>query len=48
MKEIRCTNCKRLLYVQNGEIKQIRTNDKITYNIHGKIEITCKCGTINK
>ena len=45
--EKRCTNCNRLLYVQTGDIKQIKTNDKITYNIQGKIEITCKCGTKN-
>ena len=48
MREIRCKNCNRLLYVQNGEVKQIKTNDKIIYNMQGKIEITCKCGTINK
>lgn len=47
MTEIRCTKCNRLLYVQNGEVKQIRTTDKITYNISGKIEILCKCGTKN-
>ena len=46
--QIRCKNCNRLLYVQNGEIKQIRTSDKIKYNIFGQIEITCKCGTKNK
>lgn len=45
--QIRCKNCNRLLYVQTGEIKQIKTSDKITYTINGKIEITCKCGTIN-
>lgn len=45
--EIRCKNCHRLLYVQTGEVKQIRTTDKITYNISGKIEIICKCGTKN-
>ena len=47
MIQIRCKNCNRLLYVQKGEVKQIITSDKITYNIQGKIEITCKCGTIN-
>ena len=45
--EIRCQNCNRLLYVQNGDIKQIRTTDKIQYSISGNIEITCKCGTKN-
>lgn len=48
MTEIRCKKCNRLLYVQTGDIKQIRTTDKIQYSISGKIEITCKCGTINK
>ena len=47
MTEIRCKNCNRLLYIQTGEVKQIRTSDKITYNVNGKIEITCKCGTKN-
>lgn len=46
--QIRCKNCNRLLYVQAGEIKQIKTSDKIEYNILGQIEIICKCGTINK
>lgn len=45
--QIRCRNCNRLLYVQAGEIKQIKTSDKIEYNIQGKIEITCKCGAKN-
>lgn len=45
--EKRCATCNRLLYIQIGEVKQIRTNDKITYNVNGKIEIICKCGKIN-
>ena len=48
MQQIRCKNCNRLLYIQNGSIKQIRTSDKIVYNTSGDIEINCKCGTINK
>ena len=47
MMQIRCKNCNRLLYVQTGEIKQIKS-DKITYNISGKIEIFCKCNYLNK
>ena len=46
MIQVRCKNCNRLLYVQIGEIKQIKTSDKIEYNIFGKIEVICKCGTI--
>ena len=45
--EKRCKNCNRLLFVEIGEIKQLKTNDKITYNFMGKIEIICKCGTKN-
>lgn len=45
--EKRCTNCNRLLYIQYGEVKKIRTSDKIEYNIYGKIEIICKCGKVN-
>ena len=33
--QIRCKNCNRLLYVQNGEIKQIRTAD-FTEEVNGK------------
>lgn len=47
MQQIRCKNCNRLLYIQNGDIKQLKTSDKIIYNISGKIEILCKCGTKN-
>lgn len=46
--EKRCKNCNRLLFIQIGDVKQIKTNDGITYNVNGKIEITCKCRTINK
>ena len=45
--QVRCKNCNRLLYVQSGEIKQIKTSDKIEYNILGKIEIVCKCKCLN-
>jgi len=45
--EKRCSNCNRLLYIQTGEVKQIKTSDNIRYNINGKIEIICKCGTKN-
>ena len=48
MQEIRCNKCKRLLYIQTGEVKKIRTSDKIQYNISGKIEILCKCGKVNE
>jgi len=48
MIQVRCNKCNRLLYVQTGEIKQIKTSDKIEYKILGQIEIICKCGTINK
>lgn len=48
MQQIRCKNCNRLLYIQNGQIKQIKTSDKIVYTIFGNIEIACKCGTVNK
>ena len=46
--EKRCKNCSRLLFVEIGEVKKIRTSDKIEYKINGTIEILCKCGTINK
>ena len=46
--EKRCKKCNRLLFVEIGEVKQIRTNDKITYNFSGKIEIYCKCGVTNR
>ena len=45
--QIRCKNCNRLLYVNAGEVKQIKTSDKITYNIQGKFEILCKCNCLN-
>ena len=48
MTQIRCQNCARLLCVQNGSIKQIRTSDKIEYNIQGQIQVTCKCGSTNR
>ena len=47
MMQIRCKNCNRLLYIQDGAVKQIKTTDKIEYSILGQIQITCKCGTIN-
>lgn len=46
--EIRCKQCNRLLYVQTGVVKQIRTSDNIFYQIAGDVTIQCKCGTINK
>jgi RNase P subunit RPR2 len=45
--EKRCKKCTRLLFMQVGNIKQIKTTDRIIYSISGNIEITCKCGTIN-
>ena len=48
MQQIRCKNCNRLLYIQNGSTKQIKTSDKIEYDISGDVKTTCKCGTVNK
>lgn len=45
--EKRCKNCNRLLFIQNGEIKEIKCNN-IEYNLNGSANIICKCGTINK
>lgn len=44
--EKRCKQCNRLLFIQKGEIKQIKSNN-IEYNIKGEIKVICKCGTIN-
>ena len=41
--EIRCKRCNRLLYIQSGDLKQLKTSDKIEYNFRGQIEIICKC-----
>jgi len=45
--EKRCKNCNRLLFIQVGSIKQIKSNN-ITYNVNGSIEIECKCKCVNK
>ena len=47
MKEIRCSNCNKLLAVQNGPEVDIKINS-CQYTVSGTVEITCKCGTLKQ
>ena len=47
MKEIRCSNCNKLLAVQAGSKIDIKINS-CQYTITGTVEITCKCGTLKQ
>ena len=47
MKEIRCSNCNKLLAVQIGSKIDIKINS-CRYTITGTVEITCKCGTLKQ
>lgn len=43
----RCLKCDRLLFIQVGDVKKIKSNN-IEYHVNGSITVICKCNTINK
>ncbi len=45
MTEKRCSNCSRLLFIEQNGVKVIKSNN-IEYTVNGSIIIKCKCNTI--
>ena len=48
MSELRCKNCNKLLAVKLPAGKMEIKINSCQYTISGALEITCKCGTLNK